>query len=315
MNAAVTGTGIVHAVAASGVVDELDEQVRAVGCPRIGRMDRISRLMLLAAHRAFLTRGGVSGIPSEARGISFGTGFGCLLANETYHRGFALGGMAKASPTTFAQTVSNAAAGEVSIQFGIEGPNATLLSAACAGLDAIGEGAAIVWRGDARLVLAGGGDALAPPLLDALDRMGVLAPGVRPTECAAVFVLEPEGIVDPARVIGRVVGHASAFVPEALDADAIAATVMDLRARVGGEDAGRVYATRGGVSASLADAVVDRAFPRARAEVLDPRIGETFGASGAIAAGIALDELGPGGPSLVVSLSYTGHVSVLALAR
>ena len=343
MTVAVTGIGIVHPLAATvdelagvevgcvaglrarltdgtevaaGTVEDLDTRARAVGCPRLGRLDRIARLFLLASHRAVESRGGLDGIPPDRRGILFGTGLGCLLSNEAYHRALALDGPSKVSPTTFAQTVSNAAAGEASIQFGVEGPNATLLSAGCAGADAIGEGAATIARGEARVVLAGGGDALAAPLLNALARLGVLPnANLVPAEGAAVLVLEPLFFADPARLHGAFDGYAAAFVPDPTDEEALAATLRGLRDRVGRVVGERVYAARGGLAEPSVERACARAFPDAPVEFVDRRIGETFGASGAFAAAVALaDARREGGRArvLIASFSYTGNVSLLA---
>ena len=89
---------------------------------RVGRLDRLCRLFLSAASLA-VESAGLKITPAEADrcGLSFGTGFGCLLADAEYNQKVVEHGPAAASPQLFAYTVSSAAAGEVSIAFGIKG--------------------------------------------------------------------------------------------------------------------------------------------------------------------------------------------------
>src|SRR5574340_105019 len=147
---------------------------------RLGRLDRVCRLFLSAAYSAVGAAGITRGTAAADRvGLSFGTGWGCLLTNAEYFRKIAADGTAAASPRLFAYTVSSAAAGEVSIALGIRGANVTAHAGLAAGLQALG-----------------------PVLVRALADMGLLkrragavplrdvVPGVYPSEGAAVAVLE-----------------------------------------------------------------------------------------------------------------------------
>ena len=118
-------------------------------------------------------------------------------------------GIDRVSPFAIPQSVANMGAGQVSIELGLRGPVTATCTACAAGTDAIGTAADIIRRGDARAMLAGGGDTLISPFFVAgFDAMKVLshrnddpAGAARPFdedrdgflvgEAGAVVVLEP----------------------------------------------------------------------------------------------------------------------------
>jgi 3-oxoacyl-[acyl-carrier-protein] synthase II len=54
--------------------------------PRVGRLDRLCRLFLAATYRAVAdAQLELPRIDGERIGLSFGTGFGCLLTNAEYY--------------------------------------------------------------------------------------------------------------------------------------------------------------------------------------------------------------------------------------
>ena len=73
-------------------------------------------------------------------------------------------------------SVANMGAGQVSIELGLRGPVTAMCTACAAGTDAIGTAAEVIRRGDARSMLAGGGDTLISPYFVAgFDAMRVLS--------------------------------------------------------------------------------------------------------------------------------------------
>jgi len=195
---------------------------------RIGRLDRVCRLFLSAASLAVDdARLDMRHSDAERVGLSFGTGLGCLLTNAEFNEKVEQGGPPAASPRLFAYTVSSAAAGEVSIALGIKGVNVTAHQGFAAGLGALGYGYDLIRSGKADVVVAGGADALGNALVQGLADMGLLkrvggaaslgdcAPGICPSEGAAVLVLER---ADHARGRGargwaRIAGYAAGFEP------------------------------------------------------------------------------------------------------
>jgi 3-oxoacyl-[acyl-carrier-protein] synthase II len=68
-------------------------------------------------------------------------------------------------PLEILKYLPNMAAAHVSLAFNAQGPNSTVTTACVAGTQAVGEGARLVARGEADVVLAGGADSRIDPLL------------------------------------------------------------------------------------------------------------------------------------------------------
>jgi 3-oxoacyl-[acyl-carrier-protein] synthase II len=81
------------------------------------------------------------------------------------------------SPMLFPGTVMNAMGAAVAITIGVKGPTVTVNQASVAGDLAVARGAALVARGQAEAVLAGGVDELCGPVYRRLaDELGMLSP-------------------------------------------------------------------------------------------------------------------------------------------
>lgn len=309
---------------------------------RIGRLDRISRLFLaasfLAVKDAALT---VPWADAERVGLSFGTGLGCLLSDADFYEKVIEQGPAAASPLLFASTVSSAAAGEVSIALGIHGPNATSHMGLAAGLGAIGYGFDLIQMGKADVVLAGGADANGPALARALRDMELFkepdaarpfrsaAPGVWPSEGAAVAVLEHAERARARRsgLRGRVAGYAAGFEPTLTERtpqrDGVVETLRRALAYAGcaPDEIGTVVVSAHGTPLDAVERAACEAVlgPLDEARVMAPKqaLGECFGASGALAAALALGL--PGQPAdmavLVSAMCYSGSVCAMVLRR
>jgi 3-oxoacyl-[acyl-carrier-protein] synthase II len=200
---AITAAATVTGEALAAALDALPEPVRA----RALRAERVTQLALAAAGRA-LAEGNHAGTDGEARpgfGIVLGTAFGCFLTNAAYQRRVAADGARAASPRLFAATVSNAAAGEVSIAYRLGGPAVTLTGGGAAGLCAIGYAADLVASGRAEVMVAGGMDACGPALERWLADGGLATGEAFLREAAAVVVLES---APGSRTLALVLGHA-----------------------------------------------------------------------------------------------------------
>ena len=181
----VTGFGAVRAPS----LDGLPEAIRA----RASRAERVTQLAFSAAGPALRMAGlaMTEGDPRPRMGIVLGTAFGCLLTNAAYQRRLAEGGPSAASPRLFAATVSNAAAGELSIAYRLGGPAITLTAGGVAGLAAIGHAVDLLQAEQADVLLAGGMDA-ADAALERWIAAGGLPSAVPIGEGAAMLVLERE---------------------------------------------------------------------------------------------------------------------------
>jgi hypothetical protein len=176
---------------AAGWIDPLPRPGRWLGkAARLGRMDRLSQLALLAAHQALETPGVMPPRPERA-GVALGTAHGSHLSNELYWRG--LREPDGASPSLFAYTLPSAATAEISMCFGLKGPSITLAHGAASGLAAVVSAAALIAAGAADWMIAGGAEVLSATLLAAAG--DVEAGGDAPplSEGAAFFVLGRDG--------------------------------------------------------------------------------------------------------------------------
>src|SRR5207248_4545512 len=98
-------------------------------------------------------------------GVVFGTAIGGF--NGIMEQGDVLRerGPERVSPTFLPSVLVDAASGQLAISLGIKGPNYAPVSACATGSHAVGEGAELIKRGDADLVLAGGTEACMHPLI------------------------------------------------------------------------------------------------------------------------------------------------------
>ncbi|MBN1354616.1 MAG: beta-ketoacyl-ACP synthase II [Candidatus Omnitrophica bacterium] len=95
-------------------------------------------------------------------GVIIGSGIGGLHTVENEHTKFIERGPekgpAKISPFLIPMLIVNMASGQVSIYFGIKGPNTSVVTACASGNHAIGDAFRIIQRGEADIMIAGGSE-------------------------------------------------------------------------------------------------------------------------------------------------------------
>ena len=91
-------------------------------------------------------------------GILIGSGIGGLPGIEKGYQAFLDGGPRKISPFFVPSNIINMIAGNLSIKYGIKGPNFALVSACSTGAHCIGLAARMVARGEVDVMLAGGAE-------------------------------------------------------------------------------------------------------------------------------------------------------------
>jgi 3-oxoacyl-[acyl-carrier-protein] synthase II len=126
------------------------------------RNDRYVQFALVAAQQAMHQAGlpaRLEGEEAERTGVVIGTGIGGIktLSDQILLMGER--GPDRMSPFLIPMAISNLAAGVVSIVFGPQGPNYSVVSACATGGHSIGEAWEIIRRGDAEMMLAGGTEA------------------------------------------------------------------------------------------------------------------------------------------------------------
>ena len=95
----------------------------------------------------------------ERSGVLFGSGIGGL--QTTYEASITLAekGPRRLSPFVVPGMLINLAAGQISIRHALKGPNHSVVTACATGAHAIGDAARLIQRGDADVMVAGGGEA------------------------------------------------------------------------------------------------------------------------------------------------------------
>ena len=129
------------------------------------RMDRFIHFGLVAGMEAFKDSGiEVTEQNAERIGVNIGSGIGGLPMIEDTHNDFLAGGPRKISPFFIPGTIINMISGNLSIMYGLKGPNLAMVSACTTGTHCIGESARIIEYGDADVMVAGGSESTVCPL-------------------------------------------------------------------------------------------------------------------------------------------------------
>jgi 3-oxoacyl-[acyl-carrier-protein] synthase II len=97
-------------------------------------------------------------------GATIGTGVGGMEEFAEGHSRLINKGPDRVSPFMVPKLMCNAAAGNVSIHYGLRGPNSALVSACASAAHAVGEASRAIVHGDADVMLAGGSEAALTPL-------------------------------------------------------------------------------------------------------------------------------------------------------
>lgn len=124
------------------------------------RMDTFIHYGLAAGVQAFRDSGiEVTEANAESIGVAIGSGIGGLPLIEETKAVYDAGGVRKVSPFFVPGSIINMISGNLSIMFGLKGPNIALVTACTTGTHSIGEAARIIEYGDADVMVAGGAEA------------------------------------------------------------------------------------------------------------------------------------------------------------
>jgi 3-oxoacyl-[acyl-carrier-protein] synthase II len=129
------------------------------------RMDTFIHFGLAAGIDAFKDSGiEVTDANRERIGVNIGSGIGGLPFIEDTHTVYMADGPRKISPFFIPGSISNMISGNLSIMYGLQGPNLAVVTACSTGTHAIGESARMIEYGDAEVMIAGGAEATVCPL-------------------------------------------------------------------------------------------------------------------------------------------------------
>lgn len=101
---------------------------------------------------------------TERIGVLIGSGIGGITGIENSYQSYLDGGPRKISPFFVPSSIINMAAGNLSIMFGLKGPNYSIVSACSSGAHSIGEAAMMIRYGRTDVMLAGGAEMATSPV-------------------------------------------------------------------------------------------------------------------------------------------------------
>jgi 3-oxoacyl-[acyl-carrier-protein] synthase II len=129
------------------------------------RADRFVQLAVAAAKNAMTDAGFTDQVPNPERfGCIVGSGIGGLKTTEDQHTIYMEKGPSRLSPFMIPMLIVNMASGMISMEFGLQGPNFSPVSACATSAHAVGEAWRLIRAGDADVFVAGGSEAAIVPL-------------------------------------------------------------------------------------------------------------------------------------------------------
>ena len=129
------------------------------------RMDLFIQYGMAAGIQAFRDSGiEVTEANAERIGINIGSGIGGLPLIEETRQLVAESGPRKISPFFIPGSIINMISGNLSILYGIKGPNLAVVTACATGLHAVGQSARMIMHGDVDVMIAGGAEGAVCPL-------------------------------------------------------------------------------------------------------------------------------------------------------
>ncbi len=103
-------------------------------------------------------------VAREQVGACIGSGIGGLPLIEETHNTFLAGGPRKITPFFVPGSIINLIAGQLSIMYGLKGPNLAVVTACTTANHSIGEAGRLIEYGDADVMVAGGSESCVSPL-------------------------------------------------------------------------------------------------------------------------------------------------------
>ena len=100
----------------------------------------------------------------EQVGVCIGSGIGGLPLIENTHDAFLAGGPRKITPFFVPGSIINLISGQLSIMYGLKGPNLAVVTACTTANHSIGEAGRLIEYGDADVMVAGGSESCVSPL-------------------------------------------------------------------------------------------------------------------------------------------------------
>ena len=161
------------------------------------RMELFSQYAVAAAEEAIRD----SGIEMEKEdayraGCAIGCGVGSMQAIEREYTRLVEKGPNRVGPLFIPMMISNMAAGNVSIRYGLKGKSINVVTACATGTNTIGEAFRTIQYGDADIMVSGGTEAsICPIAIAGFSSLTALTDSTDPKRCSIPFDKERSGFV------------------------------------------------------------------------------------------------------------------------
>ena len=161
------------------------------------RMELFSQYAMAAAKEAFAD----AALDMEQEdayrvGCSISSGIGSLQAIEREYQKILQKGPSRVNPLFVPMMISNMAAGNVSIAFGLKGKSINVVTACASGTNSIGEAFRTIQYGDADVMAAGGCEAGVTPIgIAGFTALTALSTSDDPARCSLPFDKDRSGFV------------------------------------------------------------------------------------------------------------------------
>ncbi|PKL81842.1 MAG: beta-ketoacyl-[acyl-carrier-protein] synthase II, partial [Ignavibacteriae bacterium HGW-Ignavibacteriae-3] len=106
----------------------------------------------------------LSALNLERAGVVFGSGIGGMVTWEEEHTAYMNGGAKRISPFFVPKMIPDIAAGQISIRYGLKGPNYATVSACATSSHAIADAFMLIQRDSADIIFSGGSEAAITPM-------------------------------------------------------------------------------------------------------------------------------------------------------
>jgi 3-oxoacyl-[acyl-carrier-protein] synthase II len=197
-----SGVGFIESFDASEFPVRIASEVKGfhpeavVGPKEARRLERNVVLAVAAAREAW-SDAGVDGVDPARAGILVGSAIGGVTGVLAQQEVLRERGPSRLSPWFLPNVLVDSASGQIAIDLGLRGPNYAPVSACATGSHAVGEGAELIRRGDADVVLAGGTEScMHPVILGGFCAMrGLVAEEEDPTRASRPFDATRAGFV------------------------------------------------------------------------------------------------------------------------
>lgn len=148
----------------AGEIKDFDP-TKAIDAREAKRIDRFAQLGISAGVEAAAQAGfDINNEDPTRCGVVVGSGVGGIQTIEASVDTLLNKGPTRISPFTVPRLMANAVSGDLSIRFGLQGPSSSHTTACASSGHSIGDAIAIIRRGDADLMFAGGAEAAVSPL-------------------------------------------------------------------------------------------------------------------------------------------------------